>query len=135
MAHESFSIEYIRNNFKSSSIWQQSFQWFQSSRFYLSLSRIDFHFHYWIQIWNDAQEYLRTQLFRNQAQHRIIDSTDKYFMFNKPDVIESIIQDAIHQWRDHSGRAWFHFTRENKKKTVNNSVLFYKRYSFGLFNL
>ncbi len=56
-------------------------------------------------IWDDSQEYLRTQLFRNQIQHRIIDSTDKYFVFNKPDLLESLIKDSINKWREQKGLA------------------------------
>ncbi len=40
------------------------------------------------------------QLFRNQIQHRIIDTTDKYFIFNKPDLLESLIKDAINKWQE-----------------------------------
>lgn len=45
------------------------------------------------------------QLFRNRIQHRLIDSTDKYFMFNKPDLLESLIKDSINQWREQRGLA------------------------------
>jgi hypothetical protein len=56
-------------------------------------------------IWDDSQEYLRIHLFRNQIQHRIIDSTDKYFIFNKPDLLESLIKDSINKWRQQKGLA------------------------------
>ncbi|CAF0750593.1 unnamed protein product [Adineta steineri] len=55
--------------------------------------------------WDESQEYLRTQLFRNQAQHRIIDSTDKYFIFNKPDLLETLIEDSINKWREQTKAA------------------------------
>jgi hypothetical protein len=45
------------------------------------------------------------QLFRNQIQYRIIDSTDKYFIFNKPDLLESVITDSINKWREQKGLA------------------------------
>jgi hypothetical protein len=45
------------------------------------------------------------QLFRNQAQHRLIDSSDKYFIFNKPDLLESLIKDSINKWREQKGLA------------------------------
>ncbi|CAF1393053.1 unnamed protein product [Rotaria magnacalcarata] len=57
------------------------------------------------QAWDESQEFLRTQLFRNRIQHRLIDSTDKYFFFNKPDLLESIIKDSINQWREQKGLA------------------------------
>ncbi|CAF3422313.1 unnamed protein product [Rotaria sp. Silwood1] len=56
-------------------------------------------------IWDESQEYLRMQLFRNRIQHRFIDSTDKYFIFNKPDLLESLIKDSISQWREQKGLA------------------------------
>ncbi|CAF1443089.1 unnamed protein product [Adineta ricciae] len=56
-------------------------------------------------IWDDSQEYLRTQLFRNQAQHRIVDTTDKYFVFHKPDLLETLIKDVINKWREQKGLA------------------------------
>ena len=56
-------------------------------------------------MWDDSQEYLRTQLFRNQAQHRIVDTTDKYFVFYKPDPLETLIKDVISKWREQKGLA------------------------------
>ncbi|CAF2415049.1 unnamed protein product [Rotaria sp. Silwood2] len=56
-------------------------------------------------IWDESQEYLRMELFRNRIQHRFIDSTDKYFIFNKPDLLESLIKDSISQWREQKGLA------------------------------
>jgi hypothetical protein len=56
-------------------------------------------------VWSDSQEYLRTQLFRHPIQHRVIDSTDKYFIFHKPDLLESLIKDAINKWREQKGLA------------------------------
>ena len=58
-----------------------------------------------LKIWENSQEHLRTQLFRNQVQHRIIDSTDKYFVFRRPDLLESLIKDSIHTWREKKGLA------------------------------
>ena len=57
------------------------------------------------QIWAESQEYLRTELFRHQAKHRLIDSTDKYFMFNRVDLLESSIKDTIEKWRQAKGLA------------------------------
>ncbi len=59
----------------------------------------------YVKAWDDSQEYLRTNLFRNQIQHRIIDSTDKYFVFNKPDLLESLLEDSINKWREQKGLA------------------------------
>jgi hypothetical protein len=58
-----------------------------------------------LKAWDDSQDYLRTQLFRNQAQHRIIDSTDKYFMFYKSELLEYLIKDSINKWREQKGLA------------------------------
>ena len=59
-----------------------------------------------LKIWENSQEHLRTQLFRNQVQHRIVDSTDKYFAFRRPELLESLIKDSIHTWREQKGLAW-----------------------------
>ncbi|CAF0776256.1 unnamed protein product [Didymodactylos carnosus] len=49
--------------------------------------------------WDQSQQYLRENLFRNRVQHITLDSNDKYFMFNKPSLLFSSISDAIHEWR------------------------------------
>ena len=58
-----------------------------------------------MQVWSDSQEYLRTQLFRHPIQHRVIDSSDKYFVFHRPDLLEPLIQDSISRWREKQGLA------------------------------
>lgn len=56
-------------------------------------------------VWIDSQDYLRTQLFRHPIQHRLIDSSEKYFVFHRPDLLESLIKDSINQWREKKGLA------------------------------
>lgn len=58
-----------------------------------------------VQTWEESQEFLRTQLFRNQAQHRIVDTTDKFFMFHKPELLETPLREAIKKWREQKGLA------------------------------